>query len=231
VDELSDLLLEEISLDAVLELITTLCRDTLAGAAGVGTSLLANGSVVTRGASDGFVEVIDAFQYETDGPCLQAIREGHPIVVSSMDDESRWPDYTPKAREAGVRSSLSYPLTVRGRTIGALNIYAREPEAFGADDRHEAERFAAQASIVLANAQAYATQERLAVNLQEALKTREIIGEAKGILMERERCSSEEAFDMLRRASQHTNVKLRTIAQQIVDSVEETSSARSPSSK
>jgi GAF domain-containing protein len=136
-----------------------------------------------------------------------------------MAHEERWPRFNRLAADRDIPSSLSLPLVVRGSAIGALNLYsATEGNYVGLATA--AESFARQAAIVLANAQAHASAEQLNDNLKEALHTREIIGEAKGIVMERERVSEEEACDILSRVSQKTNTKLRDVAQQVVDSTQ-----------
>ena len=100
--------------------------------------------------------------------------------------------------------------------MGSLNIYGRVPHAFEAKEQEVGSVLAGRASILMANAMALDEARALADQLQEALGTREVIGEAKGILMEREGCTSDEAFAMLKNASQNTNTKLREIAEQVV---------------
>lgn len=118
-----------------------------------------------------------------------------------------------------MRSLLALPLLVNAAP-GALNLYARYPRAFGVIDRGRASLLAAMAGFAFSSAQTHEDDERRAANLHAALATREIIGQAQGILMERERITSDQAFDILRRASQHLNVKLRDIAQTLVDTGE-----------
>ena len=109
------------------------------------------------------------------------------------------------------------PLVVDQRAIGALNLYSRQEGGFDEDDRETAELFASQAAIVLANSQAFWDARALNIGLGEAMKNRAVIEQAKGILMARQQCGEEEAFDLLVRASQRENIKLRTVAQRIVD--------------
>jgi AmiR/NasT family two-component response regulator len=114
---------------------------------------------------------------------------------------------------------LSLPLVPNSRE-GALNLYARYPAAFGVVDRARATILTSLASQALSVAHSHEDEQRRVENLNAALGTRETIGEALGILMERERITADQAFDVLRRASQHLNVKLRDIAQNLVDTGE-----------
>jgi transcriptional regulator with GAF, ATPase, and Fis domain len=114
-------------------------------------------------------------------------------------------------------STLSLPLGVRGNGIGALNLYAREPAAFSEEQEQVGMMFATQASVALANAQLYDSAYRLTQQLQEALTSRAVIDQAKGILMGQSGVGAEEAFNMLRSASQSENRKLRDLAEEMVD--------------
>jgi GAF domain-containing protein len=117
-------------------------------------------------------------------------------------------------------SSLSIPLQVRGETLGALNLYSKTLSAFEGTGAANADLFGEHAAVAVANAYTFANALRLSENLKEALKSRELIGEAKGILMAREGVTEDEAFEMLRRASQRANLKLRDIAQELVNKIE-----------
>ncbi len=133
---------------------------------------------------------------------------------------TRWPEFGDAATEAGIVKMLSTPLQARDRTVGALNLYAVSDHAFADDGVALAGVFARHAGAVLANAAAYSDAESTNANLLEALATRQLIGQAMGIVMASERCSSDDAFDVLRRVSQHANVKLRDIAAELVRSTE-----------
>jgi GAF domain-containing protein len=212
-------LLKDQTLDTVLSTVVTLAHETLPQIDGVGVTLMRDGRPVTAVGSSDFVDDIDRLQYDAnEGPCLQAIADGTAVESPALDEERRWPSFAARARENGVASAYSMPLTVRELPLGALNIYSRQKNGMDSQGRTLARMFAEHAAILLATAQAYLDAEQLTDQLREALKSREVIGEAKGILMEREGVSSDEAFDMLRRISQHSNVKLREVAQELVDS-------------
>jgi ANTAR domain/GAF domain len=170
---------------------------------------------------------IDQLQYAAgEGPCLDAISKEPTVYAEDLADDQRWPVFGPQAAARGMRSLLSCRLSSNG-TRGALNLYAALPRAYGAIDRTKALIFAAHAGIALGAAEA---REDAALSLDTglhriedliaALGTQETIGQAEGILIERERITSDQAFQVLRRASQHLNVKLREVARYVVETGE-----------
>ena len=168
--------------------------------------------------SSALVAELDALQAALgEGPCVEALAGVNSVYVDDLADSGRWPRFGPIAAAAGLRSALAYRLFAGEDTLGALQLYARLPAAFNATDRAQGLIFAAHAGMALAVAQSQATERDRTDNLQAALASREIIGQAQGILMERERITAEQAFELLRRASQHLNLKLRDVAQQLVD--------------
>ena len=216
-DRMSSFLLSEETLDQVLGLVAALARSSIPGADGVGITLKRNGAAITAAHSDEFVVHVDQEQFASgQGPCLSAIEEERTFVVHATPDE-RWPVFTTRASAANVSSVLSIPLSAADGTIGALNIYGRAPHAFDDYSTESAARFARHAAVLLSNAQAFASTQQLADNLEIALKTRETIGIAKGILMERDGLTREEAFEVMRVASQDTNTKVNEIARRIVE--------------
>jgi GAF domain-containing protein len=161
---------------------------------------------------------IDQAQYDTgDGPCLAALETNRVVVVESTREPGRWAAFRQVAVEHGVLSTLSLPMRAEHATVGALNLYARRERAFTTAHREEALAFAGQAAVVLANAQAYWGARQLSARLEQAMKSRATIEQAKGVLMGVQRCGPDEAFELLIRASQRENVKLRDIARRIVD--------------
>jgi GAF domain-containing protein len=190
-------------------------------------SLAREGGYRTASATSDVVRFLDGVQYEADrGPCVDAIRTGRCQRASGRDAlRHRWPAFGAAAVERGIGATLSTPLEARGRALGALNLYARADDAFGDASSTAAVIFARHAGAVVANAAAYADSEATKANLLEALATRQVIGQAMGIIMAREHCGSEDAFDVLRKVSQRTNVKLRDIAAEILR-VTETNASR-----
>jgi GAF domain-containing protein len=138
------------------------------------------------------------------------------FLIDDMRTEQRWPDYAQHAVSHGVLSSLSVPLPFQGATIGALNTYSAQPRVIDDHDIELAEEVAAWVAIAIGNAEAAArTSENLA-HLRSAMMSRACIEQAKGILMERHKIKEDEAFTLLTHASQHTNAKLRDVAEELV---------------
>jgi hypothetical protein len=180
---------------------------------GRGTTVEYSGELAARG---------DERQYELDdGPCLEAMRTGEVVAVVDMAAERRWGNYPQRALDAGVRSSLSLPLTVRDRGRGALNLYSSRPHVFTDAEQRRAESWAAQASGALAVAWRMAEREEVVDHLNRGMVTRQVIGQAVGLLMAQRRCTSDEAFELLKGASQRSNLKVREVAQRMVDGHEQ----------
>lgn len=187
--------------------------------AGRGVTVVHSGQLAARG---------DERQYELDdGPCLEAMRTGRVVSVADMSVEGRWGAYPERAVEAGVRSSLSLPLTIGDRGRGALNLYSTRPRVFTEGDARTAESWAAQASGALSVAWRMAEGEEAVDHLNRGMISRQVIGQAVGLLMAQRRCTADEAFQLLKGASQRGNEKLRDLAERIVTGHEEdVSSAR-----
>lgn len=185
------------------------------GAEHAGVSLLDRHSITTPVATDDLVRRADHVQYATrEGPCLQAVRDDVDMIrVDDLRAETRWPRFTPPALELGVAAVLSFQLYARGDTIGALNIYATRPHPFTAESERMGALLATHAAVALA-----ATRKEL--NLQTALRSRDTIGQAKGILMERLKINADEAFNLLIAVSQHTHRKLRDVADELTSTGE-----------
>jgi GAF domain-containing protein len=176
--------------------------------AGRGITVTNSGELAERG---------DERQYELDeGPCLEAMRTGRVVAVPDMAAEERWGAYPQRAIEAGIGSSLSLPLTVGERGRGALNLYSSRGYAFSDAAQRAAESWAARASGALSAAWRMAERDEAVDHLSRGMVTRQVIGQAVGLLMAQRRCTAEEAFDLLKSASQRSNEKLRVIAQRLI---------------
>jgi GAF domain-containing protein len=165
----------------------------------------------------------DELQYEKGyGPCLDAGRGGVVLRVDDMRTETRWPDYVAQVQQTGVRSSLSVPLPYQGNFIGALNIYSTEPAAFASPESLEAGLEVVDIiAVAVANATEHAQLGEQARNMRVAMESRAVIEQAKGVLMAQRHVDAEQAFEILRAASQRYNRKLRDIALGIVQSAQE----------
>jgi GAF domain-containing protein len=203
----------EPDVEHTLERTVTLAVETIEGCNYAGISLARAGrGLDTPAATHEIVVEADALQYELgEGPCLSAIREQESFQVDDLAADDRWPRWSPRAVELGLRSMLSFQLFVGKDTLGALNLYSGQPAAFDADDRAVGHIFASHAAIALASA---LTEQ----HLTRALENRNVIGQAQGILMERFKFTAAQAFELLRRTSQAQNVKLSRVAQHLVES-------------
>jgi GAF domain-containing protein len=179
-------------------------------------SMVRDGKPMTPVFTEKDALTLDEAQYKSgDGPCLSAIRHRgiqHVVVAS----EQRWPEFTHAAEALGVTATLSVPFVNATSALGGINMYSRSARAYDEDDYETASLFADQIGVAAANVVGYAGAFELAQHLQEAMQSRAVIEQAKGILMAAQRCSSDAAFDILKRASQNQNRKLREIAFEVV---------------
>jgi hypothetical protein len=205
--------------DGALGLVVALARATVGGADGVSVSLRRHGRLATVAASDATISEMDASQYATgEGPCVDASVEGRWFHVESLDTESRWPDFIPRAQALGINAILSSPLLASARPVGALNIYSRTVAAFAPEDQELAAVFATEASTILTGAGVDVTDDELAHRLQDALRGREVIAQAQGVLMEREGVDEDRGYTSLLRASLDAKTPLRRHAFDVVAS-------------
>jgi GAF domain-containing protein len=224
-DELSDLaglLQTGQSLEGMLDHVAAIAVRAIPACDAAGVTLFEHDRVTTAAASAPLVRRVDEHQYTADeGPCLESLRTGEVRRSPSLADDSRWPEFRGPTLDEGVVSCLSLPLVIGNHgTGGVLNLYSRD-RPFSETDEDIGRRFMPPASVAVANARAYAKAHAVIEQLQEALQTRDVIGQAKGIIQAREHCASEEAFGRLRDLSQHRNVKLRDLARAVVGSPDE----------
>ncbi len=192
-------------------------EEAVPGAAMTGITMLVDGRAKTAVFTDEAAPEIDSAQYETGvGPCLDSFRHRRIFRIDDTTKDDQWAAFSEAAAAYGIRSTLSIPLVANHEGLGALNFYCRTPNGFSEEDEEVAAQFGIQAAIVLANAQAYWDAHQLSQNLATAMQSRAVIEQAKGILMGAQRCSADEAFQILVRASQRENRKLREIAEDIV---------------
>lgn len=171
-----------------------------------GLSLFTKTGVETRAASDVLVNEVDKAQYAAgEGPCVASSWEHRTTRSDDLEHEPRWPKFAACAVQLGIRSMLSVQLFVEDDAMGALNLYSHEPNAFDDEDENIALILGAHAGVALA-------ASRMRSNFEFALSSRDLIGQAKGILMERYKIGGQRAFEMLVWASQHSHTKLREVA-------------------
>ena len=220
---LNRVVLADRSLDEVLGEITDIARRNIPGAEASSITLVRGDRGFTAAHSGEMALAADELQYaEGYGPCLDAGRGNVVLRVDDMRTESRWPDYAAKVLGEGVRSSLSVPLPYQGTSIGACNNYATVPEAFATPESLAAALEVAEAiAVVVLNADTHAQLGEQARHMRLAMDSRAVIEQAKGVLMAQRHLDAEQAFEVLREASQRYNRKLRDIAQGIVDGTQE----------
>ncbi|XGX77362.1 hypothetical protein LQK93_00131 [Terrabacter sp. BE26] len=196
--------------DAVLEHIVAAAVELIPGAEEGSISVVTGRRTVTSQHPSGSLPaLVDAAQTETgQGPCLDAAYEHETVRVHDMAGERRWPRFAPRALELGAVSMLSFQLYVEGDNLGALNLYGRTPGGFTPESEEIGLLFASHAAVAFADAgQVH--------NLRIAVATRDVIGQAKGILMERFQLTAEQAFRVLVKVSQDNNRKLYEVAEEL----------------
>jgi GAF domain-containing protein len=218
-ERLGRLSLRDLSMDSLLQTVADLSKAVMPGNPEASVLLLVKDRPSTVVSTGSMATDLDETQYDRGhGPCLHAARTGELTEIPDTRADDRWPDYVPRAVERGNLSSLSVPLSIDpdDQVTGALNIYARRPDAFDEASRSVATRFAPYAAVAAGNLYAYRSARDMADNLQTALESRAVIDQAKGILMERYKLTPDRAFQLLARASMTTNRKLRDIADHLV---------------
>jgi GAF domain-containing protein len=218
-ERLGRLSLREVSMDSLLQTVSDLTKTVMPGNPEASVTLLVKHDPTTVVSTGQLAVDLDERQYERGhGPCLHAARTGELTVIADTRTDTRWPDYLPRAVEHGCLSSLSIPLVVdEEEQVGAaLNVYARQPDAFDGASQAIATRFAAYAAVAAGNLYAYQSARGLAGNLQRALESRAVIDQAKGVLVERYKLTPDQAFQLLVQASMRANRKVRDIADHLV---------------
>ncbi len=215
--ELSDLVVSAQPLAEILQRTVVLTQAVLGPAVEVSVTVITGDDATTPAATRDLAITLDRAQYDAGyGPCLDSARVGNVVLVDDTGSDQRWPQFLAAARQAGVSSSLSIPLPVQRHLIGALNIYATEPYAFKDGRAELAEQFASYAAVAIGNTTLYLTSANLAEQMREAMVSRAVIEQAKGILMAVHKCGPDDAFVRLTAASQHSHRKLREVASELV---------------
>ncbi|MEU9899082.1 GAF and ANTAR domain-containing protein [Streptomyces phaeochromogenes] len=209
-----DLLAQE-SVDATLERITESVTELVDGCDAAGILVVHDAKVETIAPTHHLVTNSDLLQQRlSEGPCFDAARSSQGERVFRISDltgeHQRWPAYAPQARALGLGSMMGFLLFTEDEDLGALNLYSHEPGAFTETSELVGRMLASHAAVAFSSARTHAQMER-------AVATRHVIGEAMGILMGRHHVTEKKAFDMLRHSSQVNNVKLREIARRVCE--------------
>src|SRR3954454_9612039 len=218
--EMGAVLLTAETLETAVTLVTRLATAAIPGSAGAGVTLVDSRGRRTTGASDPFVEEADALQYGLDaGPCLTAWRDQVPVRIDDVEHETRWPQWTAAVTDLGIASVLSVPLLAGPDCLGAIKVYAREPAAYDAHAEALLSLFAQQAAILLANTRTVVNARQLTGQLTEALVNRDLIAQAKGMLMAQGAADVHAPFGMLVAASQRSSINVHEVARRVVATV------------
>lgn len=218
--KLAGLVLIEPDLDRALVAVTGVAVAAIGPCDGASLTMRAAGVPSAPIASDDWAAELDRLQFvEQEGPCLDCLREGSILRSPELASDIRFPAYGPRAAALGAASVLSLPLAADGRTVGALNLYARKPHVFDAQWLAVGELLAAHAGLAISAATAYYSSRDLAEQMRQALESRAVIEQAKGVLAAQQQVTPEEAFELLVEQSQRTNRKLREVARAVVDAV------------
>jgi GAF domain-containing protein len=205
---------DETDPDTVLEELTQSAASAMPGAQHAGITLASrNGKVRTAAATGRYPVLLDEIQQRHEqGPCLSAAWEHHVIRIDDIRLEKRWPAYCSDAsKETPIRSVMSFRLFADHHNMGTLNFYAEQPRVFGDE--------AAEMGLILATHTAVAwTMVRRDEQFRSALASRDIIGQAKGMIMERFKIDAVQAFELLKRLSQSSNTALAVVARQLIES-------------
>ena len=198
--------------EATLQAITTAAVVSVHGAEECGvTYVRARRHIEPRAWTSDLPLELDKLQGSLgEGPCMETVWSHHVLRVDDMATEPRWPRFAREAGRRGVRSMLSFQLFVAEDNLGALNVYARAPAAFTLESESTGLLFASHAAVALAGA-------RHEEHLRTAMDNRDVIGQAKGILMERHKVTAAQAFTVLVETSSRTNRRVADIAQELTD--------------
>jgi GAF domain-containing protein len=206
---------EDADTDNALERAVQTARGLVSNADLAGLSVFTPGGVDTPAATHDDLRHIDLMQHQLgEGPCLRELRGTDVIRVGNVASDLRWPVWGPAISEKfDIRSSLSFHLFTDGEQLAALTLYSKKPDSFDQDDVVDGLAVAAHAAVSLAR-----TTDR--DQLHQAMRSRQVIGEATGMLRERFNLSSDRAFEVLKRVSSHSNLKVVHVAQHVVDTGE-----------
>jgi GAF domain-containing protein len=215
--QLAGIVLSEDDVNGALTRVTQLSVEIVTACDGASLTMRDSGVPSAPAADSAWSRALDELQFtEQEGPCLDCLRDGSVMRVRDLREDSRFPSYGPRAAAQGALSALSLPLAADGRTVGALNLYSRHVDGFDRAALATGEVLAAHASLAVQTAAAYFSHRDLAEQLREAIASRAVIEQAKGVLVAQQQCSPDAAFELLVAASQRSNTKLREVAARVV---------------
>lgn len=198
---------KDTDLRGTLVAILTAATAAISGADEAGINLLDSGRFEPQATLGPRPPQLDALQQRTrSGPCIDSSRDQISIHVDDFAADRRWSEFAESAVALGIHAMLCVPLWVDERRLGSLSLYARSPAAFDDSAKRLADLYATHGALALLEAQRYE-------QLQRAIASRDVIGQAKGVLMERHRVTADQAFELLKGASQKLNLKITDVAE------------------
>ncbi len=213
------LLLSEETVTTALGLVSSLALDTVPGAVGAGISIVDERGRRSSGSTDARVEQADALQYELDeGPCLAAAAGRRLVRVDDLAVDRRWPRWAAAVAPLGLRAAMSAPLVAGDASLGAFKVYAERPGTFDVSAERRLTLASAQAAILVANVQTRERARQLSEGLRQAVRTRDLVSTAKGVLMARHGVPEDVAFAVLVARSGEEGGSLADVARAVVDS-------------
>jgi GAF domain-containing protein len=216
---MSGLLLSEETVETSLGLLSSLAQETVPGCIGAGVSILDERRRTSAGSTDARVRQADSLQYELDeGPCLAAAAGRELVRIDDLVEDRRWPRWADAVQPLGLRAAMSAPMVAGDGSLGAIKVYADQPDTFDGHSEQLLTLFSAQAAILVANLQTRDRAKRLSESMREAFRGRDAVSVAKGILMGRKSVDEDTAFGMLMARSEQDGTPLIQTAQGIIDS-------------
>jgi GAF domain-containing protein len=217
---MSGLLLSEETVDTSLSLLSSLARETIPGATGAGVSVIDERGRRSSGSTDARVRTADNLQYELDeGPCLAAAARRELIRIDDLAADERWPTWASAVAQLGLRAAMSSPMVVGDGSLGAMKVYADEPGAFDSGSEHRLTLFAAQAAVLVANVRAYDRAKRLSDGMRKAVRNRDLVNLAKGVLMGRGTIDEDTALRVLLARCERDGVTVADAARTVLETV------------
>lgn len=212
------LLATQRTLPATLETIVAIVKRLVPNCDAAGICLLVEEEPMSGAVTERLTVEVDLVQYQTgQGPCLAAIADEHIVRIDMLDQDSRFTRFAPGALALDIHSVLSMPLDVRGRTVGAMNLYSHQSNAFDDSTAAMVQPLADHAAIAISTSPLYAYSIDMVDGLVETVENRAVIEQAIGVIMETEAASHEEGLDRLRDLALQSGKPMRTIADWILD--------------
>jgi len=217
--ELADSLVDDFDVVDLLTLLSSRCVAVLDVAAAGIVLAAATGELRVVASSNEEMRIVELFEVQSDeGPCIDCYRTGRPVLCRDLkEDPIRWSGFAPTALAAGFRSAYALPMRLRGATIGALNLFRIDVGELATDDVIAGQALADVATIAILQHRAGVAAHELTRQLQEALDSRIAVEQAKGVLAERAKTSTDEAFRRLRDYARSHNLLLADVAADVVN--------------